>query len=58
MTDQLQPAERVIVEWSCTFAEPGTQFVKARVVAQRNGVSGDIYTRVQNLARIRVIVGE
>jgi hypothetical protein len=39
-----------------TYAAPGTYFVTIRGVAQRQGNADTAYTRIQNLARARVVV--
>ena len=39
-----------------SFAAPGTHFVTVRVAAQRDGDTTTRYARVQNLARVRVVV--
>lgn len=38
------------------FAEPGTYFVTVRVSAERDGYATDIFARLLNLARVRVVV--
>ena len=53
----VDPAERVSVERRHSFADPGTSFPAVRVVAQREGSIGSPYARLQNLARVRVVVG-
>ena len=53
----VDPAERVSVERRHSFADPGTCFPAVRVVSQREGSIGSPYARLQNLARVRVVVG-
>lgn len=38
------------------FAKPGTHFVAFRAVSQRDGDAGTPYARIENLARVRVVV--
>ena len=52
----LEGGERVTVEHRVAFAEPGTYFPTVRVAAQRDGATTSPYGRVQNLARVRVVV--
>lgn len=47
---------QVDVEQRRSFASPGTYFVTVRVVAQRDGDRATPYARLQNLARVRVVV--
>ena len=56
VTDPVEVAEKVVVERRCSFAEPGTYFPVVRVAAHRDGDTGSPYARVQNLARVRVVV--
>jgi hypothetical protein len=49
---------RVQIERRYVFAEPGTRFVTVRVVARREGSATNAFARVQNVARVRVVVGE
>ena len=48
--------ERVVVERSATFDAPGVYFVAARAVAHRNGDAADRFARLQDVARVRVVV--
>lgn len=52
--DEVVPA---VVERRHTFATPGTYFPAVRVASQRDGDTRTPYSRIQNLARVRVIVG-
>jgi hypothetical protein len=56
ITDAPEPDTRVTVERQCSFPEPGTYFPTVRVTSQRDGDTNDRYTRIQNLARARVVV--
>jgi hypothetical protein len=49
--------DRVNLTASHTFTEPGTYFPALRVTAQRRGGTGDPHGRIQNLGRVRVVVG-
>jgi hypothetical protein len=52
------PAPRVVVERRRSFAEAGTKFPAVRVVAQRDGNPSSPFARLQNLARVRVVVAD
>jgi hypothetical protein len=54
----IEPAAFVSVERRHAFAGPGTCFPVVRVVSHREGSAGTQYARQQNLARVRVVVGE
>ena len=54
--DGARPSERVVVEHRHSFAAPGTYFPTVRVAAQRDGDTTTPYARIQNLARVRVVV--
>ena len=56
VTDPIEVAEELVVERRCSFSEPGTYFPVVRVAAHRDGDPGSPYARVQNLARVRVVV--
>jgi hypothetical protein len=38
------------------FAKPGTYFATLRAISQRQGDAKTPYARIQNLARVRVVV--
>jgi hypothetical protein len=46
----------VTVKTTHTFAKPGTYFPTLRVASQREGDAKTLYTRIQNLDRVRVVV--
>lgn len=48
--------ERVTLTATHTFSRPGTYFVTLKGVSQRQGDTINIFTRIQNLARVRVVV--
>lgn len=50
------PAEEVVAELRHTFERPGTWFPTVRVAAQRDGDATTPFARLQNLARVRVVV--
>ena len=52
----IEPAPRLEVERRWSSAEVGTHFPVVRVVAQRDGDVTTPYARLQNLARVRVVV--
>jgi hypothetical protein len=54
----VEPAARVSVERQHAVADPGTWFPAVRVISQREGSASTPYARLQNLARVRVVVGE
>ena len=56
--EPLEPAASVVVERRWTPPGPGTYFPVVRVVATRNGDAASVYPRLQNLARVRVVVAE
>ncbi len=58
VADALEVAEKAVVERLYSFEEPGTYFPTVRVVAHRDGDQASSYARVQNLARVRVVVGD
>jgi hypothetical protein len=49
-------AENAVVRRQHSFAEAGTYFPAVRVIAHRDGVLSSPYARLQNLARVRVVV--
>ena len=51
-----KPEPAMKLEKTYTFSEPGTYFPVLRVVSQREGDPDTPYARVQNLARVRVVV--
>jgi hypothetical protein len=56
--DTFDPASRVVVERRHSFVAPGTCFPTARVIARRDGKATSPFARLQNLARVRVVVRE
>jgi hypothetical protein len=51
-------ATSVVVERRCALPEVGTCFPAVRVVAHRDGNTASPFARQQNLARVRVVVGD
>lgn len=49
-------SDRAAVERRHSFTEPGTHFATVRVTSQREGDTTSSYARIQNLARVRVVV--
>ncbi len=49
-------APEVVVERRRSFPEAGTSFPAVRVVARRDGTTSSPFARLQNLARVRVVV--
>ena len=47
---------KVVLERQQRFTAPGTYFVTLRVASQRQGDATTPFTRIQNLARVRVVV--
>ena len=58
IVDAVTAAPRAVLERPVSFAEPGTYFPTVRVVAQRDAEGTTPYARLQNLARVRVVVGD
>ena len=54
--ESIAVGERVEVERRFSFAAPGVYFPTVRVAAHRSGDRASPYARVQNLARVRVVV--
>jgi hypothetical protein len=54
----VEAAPRVSVECRRAFPEPGTSFPAVRVVARRQGSATGPFARLQNVARVRVVVGD
>ena len=54
--ETVAPGEAASVERSWSFAEPGTYFPVVRVAAHRLGDATSPYGRLENLARVRVVV--
>ena len=54
--EDMGAGERAVVEHRHSFAEPGTYFPTVRVAAHRDGDGTTPYARIQNLARVRVVV--
>ena len=50
------PADRITLTASHTFEQPGIWFVVLRADLQRDGNAATPYARVQNIARVRVVV--
>jgi len=53
---EITPADAVVIERNCSFDAPGTYFPALRVTAQRDGDATTPFARVQNVARVRVVV--
>jgi hypothetical protein len=56
ITESVEEAARVVLERRFSFLESGTYFPAVRVVAQRDANRASPFARVQNLARVRVVV--
>ncbi|MET9830785.1 Tat pathway signal sequence domain protein [Streptomyces sp. NPDC006385] len=54
--ERIEPARRVSVEQRHVFDVPGTHFVTVRASAQREGDPATPFARLDNLARVRVVV--
>ena len=55
-TEVTEKGNRAVVTHECSFDAPGTYFPVLKVATNR--VPGDRFTRVWNLARVRIVVGE
>jgi hypothetical protein len=51
-----EEGSQAVVEAAYAFNKPGTYFPVLRAASDREGNSGDLYTQVLNLARVRVVV--
>ena len=47
---------RATLKTTYTFTKPGTYFPTLRVAPQRQGDTTTLFTRIQNLDRVRVVV--
>ena len=56
VAEPIAVADTVVVERRHSFSQPGTYFPTVRVAAHREGDPHSRYARVQNLARVRVVV--
>jgi hypothetical protein len=56
--DPVAAATKVVVERRRSFAEAGTNFPTVRLVAEREGNPSSPFARLQNLARVRVVVAD
>jgi hypothetical protein len=56
MADAVDPSAHLVLKCRHSFAEPGTYFPTVRVAAHRDGDPASPYARIQNLARVRVVV--
>ncbi|MQY17717.1 PKD domain-containing protein [Nocardia macrotermitis] len=55
-TSEFTPHTTITVERDHVFTTPGTHFVTARVAAHPDGDPASPYARIENLARVRIIV--
>ena len=51
-----EPKPQVSVRISHSYTKPGTYFVTFRAISQRDGDAETPFARIQNLARVRVVV--
>lgn len=56
LTPTNKTGSRVTLKSTYTFPRPGTYFVTLKGVSQRQGNVTNLFTRIQNLARVRVVV--
>jgi hypothetical protein len=56
--DPVVAAPKVVVERRRCFPEAGTSFPAVRVVARRDATTSTPFARLQNLARVRVVVAD
>jgi hypothetical protein len=54
--EKITPASSIKLKTTHTFSKPGTYFTTLRVTSQRQGDAKTLYTRIQNLDRVRVVV--
>ncbi|MEU9348956.1 PKD domain-containing protein [Streptomyces sp. NPDC048278] len=57
VTETTEPSERIRIERQHTFSRSGTHFVTVRVSAQHEGDPTTVFARIDNIARVRVVVG-
>jgi hypothetical protein len=57
VAESVAAAKRVDAEREYSFKAPGVYFPTVRVAAHRSGDKSSAYARIQNLARVRVVVG-
>ena len=53
-----EDGRHAVITAHCSFDEPGDHFVWARICAQRDGRTDDIYTTVMNISAARIAVGK
>ncbi len=56
--DIRQPSPRVTLQTRHVFRRPGTYVVTLRAASHRGGDRHGVFARIQNLDRVRVVVGE
>ncbi len=56
VVEKLKTGNQVSLKTTHTFSKPGTYFSTLRVASQREGDSTTPFARIQNLARVRVVV--
>jgi hypothetical protein len=54
--ESVNTGDRAVVEQRHSLAVPGTYFSAVRVAAHRDGDTRTPYARIQNLARVRIVV--
>ena len=52
----VDPAPTVTLRRTHRYASPGTRFVIVRISSQRDGDPDTVFARIDNLARVRVVV--
>lgn len=58
IAEPIDVADNVVVERRRSFARAGVYFPVVRVVSHREGDTTSAYARIQNLARVRVVVSD
>jgi hypothetical protein len=54
--EEVEPAERIVLSRTLSFASPGERFVAVRVTTQGEGNPSSPWARIDNVARARVVV--
>ncbi len=57
MTEIGEPQETIVLAAEHAYDRPGTHFAVLRATVQREGDPVSAYGRVQNLSRVRIVVG-
>jgi hypothetical protein len=56
VTEEVEPAQRIVRSRNVSFASPGERFVAVRITTQGEGDPVSPWARIENVARARVVV--